>query len=155
MSEKDFIRFFDTALQYFHNNSFQSLNFVFLGGEPLLAFDNYKNIIPQYKNLFPKFNFEIVSNLTILSDEILRWLKNNHIRIAVSLDDLEHSKPFHNGEDTAPCVLGNITKLQKENIQFNICSVVDSAKIKTLIPLANYIKGLNDNVKWLVKHRRL
>ena len=65
-----------------------SLSFEFQGGEPLINFETIKHIIEytKEKNTTKHIEFNLVSNLTLLTDEIAQYLTSNHVRISVSLD---------------------------------------------------------------------
>lgn len=69
----------------------------FQGGEPLLNFDTVRYIIEQGKELnkIHKKNllFSVVSNLTKMDDDILKYLIKNNVGICTSLDG---PKPIHN-----------------------------------------------------------
>ena len=62
----------------------------FQGGEPLLAFDVIKAIVPRAKRKAQakdkNLEIVIVSNLAMLNDEILEYLKAHDIRLSTSLD---------------------------------------------------------------------
>lgn len=57
------------------------------GGEPLLATDQIKNVLSIAKeNKLVVDKFLIVTNFTILTEEQIKLLIDNHIHITVSLD---------------------------------------------------------------------
>jgi His-Xaa-Ser system radical SAM maturase HxsB len=62
----------------------------FQGGEPLLAFDLIKFIVPRAREKAAAkdkhLDIVLVSNLSNLDDDILAYLKANNIRISTSLD---------------------------------------------------------------------
>lgn len=55
----------------------------FFGGEPLLYYPTIKEIVTRYKN---KFRYEIVSNGSLLSEEIVRFLNKYSIKFQLSHD---------------------------------------------------------------------
>jgi His-Xaa-Ser system radical SAM maturase HxsB len=68
----------------------RNLTLEFQGGEPLLAFDSIKAIVPRARekaNVLGK-NLEIVvvTNLANLTDDMLEYLRANDIKISTSLD---------------------------------------------------------------------
>ena len=73
----------------------QSLTFEFQGGEPLLNFDVIKYIVEYTKEQNSKKNieFSLVSNLTLLTDEIAEFICENNIGLSTSLDG---GKTVHN-----------------------------------------------------------
>ena len=62
----------------------------FQGGEPLLNFKIVKYIIEisEWKNIFKKKNLEFVicTNLTLINEKMLKWLKGHKIYISTSID---------------------------------------------------------------------
>ncbi|GHV51341.1 hypothetical protein AGMMS49579_06450 [Spirochaetia bacterium] len=83
--------------------------------------------------------FGILSNLTILTDDMIEWLVKNKIGIQVSLDDLEQSKPLNTGENSASLVLKNIERLKEAKVSFTINTVFDYSKTKSLKKLIDYV----------------
>ena len=107
----------DIALQ----SSSDYLDFEFQGGEPLLNFEVIKYIVEYSKDVSDKhINYSIVSNLTLLTDEMIEFIKNNNISISTSIDgnELVHNlnRPYNDGRGTYSDVLKSIEKLRKENI---------------------------------------
>ena len=72
------------------------------GGEPFMVFDTWREF-PLYmkKVLGGNFNAGIISNFTLLNDEIVRYLVENNIGCGVSLDGTIHSKVDINGNSTS------------------------------------------------------
>ena len=68
----------------------------FSGGEPLLQFDFIKNAVSyltrSYSSL--KFEFRILTNATLLNDNIVDFLQKNDFRVHLSIDGLadEHAR---------------------------------------------------------------
>jgi len=69
----------------------------FQGGEPLLNFKIVKYIVEyaEWRNLFKKkqLEFVICTNLTLITEDILEFLKKHHVSISTSLDG---PKDLHN-----------------------------------------------------------
>jgi len=69
----------------------------FQGGEPLLSFETVKYIIEyaEWCNIFKKkdLQFVICTNLTLITDKMLRYLKGHRVYISTSLDG---PKGLHN-----------------------------------------------------------
>lgn len=100
----------------------QNLTIEFQGGEPLLKFETIKTIIEYVnskeinnKNIY----FSLVSNLTLLNDEMLSFFKKNNVTISTSLDGDKFLQSInrkssikHNFE----LLKNNIIRLQNNNI---------------------------------------
>lgn len=99
-----------------------SFNIEFLGGEPMLAWDNIKAVIQyfkEYKESDLHVNFTITTNGTIINDELIEYLKNYPINFAISLDGHPFANQFRtfksNGENTYDKVVENIKILLENN----------------------------------------
>ena len=85
-----------------------SIKIEFQGGEPLLNFNMVKYIIEQAegKNTFKKRNLEFVicSNLSLMTEDMLKYLKKHNVYISTSLDGSSflHNKnrPLQGGQDS-------------------------------------------------------
>jgi len=66
------------------------INIEFQGGEPLLRFDTVKYIIEYAKDMNKKYNkslrLSLVSNMTMMSEEKLKYLMDNLVGMCASLD---------------------------------------------------------------------
>ncbi len=69
----------------------------FMGGEPFLAFDLIKQIVEYVKTEYWERNvyFKIVTNGTLVNDEIKKWISDNIIRLHVTLS-LDGKRNTHN-----------------------------------------------------------
>jgi His-Xaa-Ser system radical SAM maturase HxsB len=88
----------------------------FQGGEPLLNFKIVKYIIEyaEWKNLFAKkrLEFVICTNLTLINESTLKYLKKHHVYISTSLDgpkDLHNrNRPLQDTDDSYDIVVEKI-----------------------------------------------
>ncbi len=72
---------------------------IFFGGEPLL---NYKQMKKICENLaFKTENFYMVTNGTILNDEVVQLIKNYKIITTISYDGVNDINDLHRGDGTA------------------------------------------------------
>jgi uncharacterized protein len=63
----------------------QSFNVHFYGGEPLLQFDVIQQIIAKLKNI-SNINFTMITNGTLITNEVLAYLNENEVGVCVSWD---------------------------------------------------------------------
>lgn len=100
------------------------LSFEFQGGEPLLNFDVIKFIVEytKSKNVSKIIDFNVVSNLTLLTDDIATYIKENNIGVSTSIDgdQLLHdqNRRYRTGQGTYSDVLRGIEILQKHGIVY-------------------------------------
>lgn len=99
------------------------LAFEFQGGEPLLNFETVKHIV-EYAESNKKdkvIEYNIVTNLTLLTDEMLDFFENNNVGISTSLDGPIYlhniNRPFINGSGTYNTLLQSIEKVKKRGIK--------------------------------------
>jgi His-Xaa-Ser system radical SAM maturase HxsB len=88
----------------------------FQGGEPLLNFGIIKYIIEkaEWTNIFKKKNLEFVicTNLTLLDDKMLKWLKGHKVYISTSIDGTKElhnlNRPLHDIDNSYDLVTDKI-----------------------------------------------
>lgn len=83
-------------------------------------------------NLIP--DFSIVTNATLITEEIAVWMRENHFhRVTVSLDSVREAhdlqRPFVNGSGSYDCVLKGIENLKRVGIDFSIRSTVTNLSV--------------------------
>lgn len=91
----------------------------FYGGEPLLNFSLIKGAIEYCAQIGKKnkinFHFLLATNGTLLNEERGRYLIDNGVDIAVSLDGersvQDTQRPFFDGRGSYEAVMGNISRL--------------------------------------------
>lgn len=109
----------DIALQ----SPAQYLNFEFQGGEPLLNFDIIKHIVfyAEANKGSHEISYNVVTNLTLLTDEILEFFMEHNFGISTSIDGPEFvhdtNRPFKEGSGTYTKVLDSIKKIQSKGIR--------------------------------------
>lgn len=112
------------------------------GGEPLLAFDKWKLHIAYFLNYAGEKGFvSLITNLTILTDEMLNFMKTYDVGFGISLDSLKYSKPFADGSSSSSRVIKNIDRLIKHrgNKNLDISTVIDDKSFDDICDLAHWI----------------
>ena len=108
----------DVALQ----SPLSYLEFEFQGGEPLLNFEIIKYIVQYSKKKAKdkKINYSVVTNLTLLTEEMLHFFVENNIGISTSLDGDAYThnmnRPFRIGGNTFSEVYNKICYLKEQGI---------------------------------------
>lgn len=124
----------DIALQSPANN----LQFEFQGGEPLMNFEIIRFIVDYSKEKggSKDIRYSIVSNLTMITDEMIEYIIENDIEISTSLDgpDILHNvnRPYKNGGGTYLDVKKRIRLLREKGI--NIGAIQTTTKDSLLYP---------------------
>ncbi|MFD3158747.1 His-Xaa-Ser system radical SAM maturase HxsB (plasmid) [Haloimpatiens sp. FM7330] len=145
----------DIALQ----STSKHLSFEFQGGEPLLNFDTLKHIVEYTKqkniNQEKQISFNLVSNLTLLTEDIMEFLINNNVNICTSIDGNStvhnYNRPMNN-KPTLYITQNNMELINKEYLNRNINRKVGAIETTTKKSLSypkqiidQYIKlGINN-----------
>lgn len=101
----------------------QSLCFEFQGGEPLVNFKIIKHIVEYAEEHKEKHDiaYTVVTNLTLLDDEILDFFIRYNFGISTSLDgnELIHNsnRPYIDGKGTFLKVLESVDRIRKAGLQ--------------------------------------
>jgi radical SAM protein with 4Fe4S-binding SPASM domain len=135
----------DSILEYIvtANNPDTLIDIVFFGGEPLLNFSIIKYVVNKTKSYENKFSFSITTNGTILSTEIIEFVKKNNITVLFSLDGNEQDsklRRFKNGTPSFKQVINNVNILKK-HISFQIRSTI-SCENESLLETIKFLEDL-------------
>ena len=104
----------------------KELSFEFQGGEPLTAFEVIKHIVEYSKPLAESKNkhisYNLVSNVTLLNEDIADFLKENKINVSVSIDgdcNLHNlNRPLVNGSGSYDGLETGLKILEKHNLEY-------------------------------------
>jgi len=145
---------FDTAVSIINQNlrdfhADEPWMISYFGGEPFLNFKLIKEIDvflkQQYPQLYERLTYSIITNGTIINDEIRRWLFDHReiVRFQLSLDGFQEmhdrNRPMVNGE-------GSFSKIDLDFFK----SLNQGLFINTVIsPLS--IPMLSDGIKWMAE----
>ena len=111
----------------------------FFGGEPFLNFEVMKLITESVKDKVEFFS--VTTNLSILSNEITEFIKNNDFSLMISLDGIkashDASRVFADGTGTFSTVAGNLKSLSQKLKK-------DSISIAKTLTVKNYMNLFDD-----------
>jgi sulfatase maturation enzyme AslB (radical SAM superfamily) len=99
-----------------------SFGIEFLGGEPMMAWDNIRNTVIYVTNEYPNLDvdFTITTNGTIINNELIDMLKTERVHFAISMDGHPLANMFRvfkgTGTNTYNTVVRNIEALHKAGI---------------------------------------
>ncbi len=116
-----------------HSKNSPTVNFSFYGGEPLLRFNFIKECIAYAKERGEgkKITFNMTTNGTLLTDEIIKFMKDNEVSLLISMDGPKEihdkNRVFSNGMGSFDKIMNNIDEIKvkfpeyvEKNIGFNI-----------------------------------
>ena len=130
----------------------KELNFEFQGGEPLSNFEIIKYIV-EYTNSVNKektIQYSLVSNLSLLTDEMIEFFKKYNVSISTSLDGHEllhnYNRPLSNYPNTYKLLGKTIAKLKENNIPYGAIQTTTKKSLKYPQEIINEYreKGLNN-----------
>lgn len=113
----------------------------FQGGEPLLNFPVIKAIIEYCKSSSSKkhIQYSLVSNLTVLTDEMLEYLILHKVSISTSIDgnQLLHNKnrPLASGDDSFNLALSKLKHIAQHN--YHVGAIETTTRLS--LPFSNEI----------------
>jgi uncharacterized protein len=147
MTEDNLKYILDECIKIYNDRIVRKFKINLSGGEPLLVFDMFKDITYYYKKKYPKiFHFTSVSNGTIITNEIIKWIKevlDNHF--CISIDDTTFSKPI-NGFSSSELQIENILRLKQEKIRVSALSVLN--KQSSMLNLAKF--AIENFIHWRI-----
>lgn len=102
-----------------HSIDSPDINIGFYGGEPLIEFPLMKQVVEYSKKKFygKNLTFNITSNGTLLSDEIILYMQENNVSLLVSLDGPQEvndlNRVFADGSGTYQAVIQRIERIRE------------------------------------------
>lgn len=117
------------------------------GGEPLLYWKLWKNEMRELKARLESVNCKLkvalLTNLVLLSEDIIEWILNDDIEISVSFDGIESyqdkSRHFNDGRGSFNIVNNNLLKLMDYEIYPFIMTVVSDSNADGLPMLSRFL----------------
>ncbi|MEK6690997.1 MAG: His-Xaa-Ser system radical SAM maturase HxsB [Nitrospirota bacterium] len=114
----------------------KSIKIEFQGGEPLLNFETIQYIIEYAKSQAAlkrqKIEFVVCTNLTLVTDEMLKYFADNNILLSISLDGPEHvhnyNRHYRDGSGSHEDVLRYLDKARKYIKPENISALMTTTK---------------------------
>lgn len=121
------------------------------GGEPLTQFKSWRAFILEARRTLNDLgcilDISFITNLTILTDEILEFSKEHHISYGVSLDGVEvhhdANRTFRSGAGSFRIVDSNLRKLLAHTITVSTSTVVSNTNLEGLPDLTRYLIDLD------------
>ena len=140
-------RFIEKIVETAQNRNLKHIQLRFAGGEPLLKFSLWKSEIPELKQRLDDVNCKleigILTNLVALNDNIVEYIKNNSISVAVSIDGIGmyHNKTRHfiDGKGSFEIIDKNIGVLINNGINPTLMTVVSNSNLEGLGLFTRYV----------------
>jgi len=147
-------------LQTVINRKLKTVKIRLSGGEPLLFFNTWKSFVKSLFEKFEKINCKlhvsVLTNLTILNDDIISFAKQYNIGFGVSVDGYEgyHDKTrkFISGEGSFEIVSKNLLVLTNNRINVSVSTVVSDYNMEGLPELTKHLIKLNLPFRYSIVH---
>lgn len=132
-------------------------NFNFYGGEPFIEFNKLQKSIIYLKNIHGnKVNVTVTSNGTLITDEIIDFLKKENITIAISIDGPkeihDENRRYQNGKGSFEDVFKLIKKLHNKHNKYFTKRVAFSIVITRATNPRELLDFFNENAYLFNKH---
>lgn len=129
------------------NKGIRHIRLRLAGGEPLGQFNVWKTFIPEARAILAEVGCRLdvgfVTNLTMLSDEIIAFSKEHGIGYGVSLDGVEQlhdaTRSFQSGCGSFGIVDANLRKLIAAGVPVSVNTVVTNLNLIGLPDLTRYL----------------
>lgn len=147
----------DQLIEIAKANSLKRIDLKLAGGEPLLALDLLEFIVDYVKQFDIEIKIFIITNGSLVTPKIVKFLKKNKVMVAISLDGLQkyHDKQrvFANGNGTFKSVMKGINtfiklKYPKEWMIINI--VVSKYNVDGLYEVTQFLLKNKFNFSYLL-----
>lgn len=111
----------------------------FFGGEPLIDFEEISIFVPELLKEFEKRKIEypkisMITNLVLLTDEMVAFLDQYNIKVAISLDGGKEindlSRIGYTSESVYDLVMKGVERLKKHNIKFMLQATINRNHLK-------------------------
>jgi len=150
---KDFIsketieKLCDKIIEITQKKQLKKVSLRLAGGEPFMKFKLWQpyllTLLEKLKDLDCNLHITFLTNLVLLNDEIINFIRENQFGIGVSLDGIDkfqnNTRHFENGNGSFEIVSKNIKRLINNNVDFGIMSVVSNANLDGLEELTKFI----------------
>lgn len=149
------------ALEKFSNYLKESNNIgkvVFYGGEPLIKWDIIKKCILETKNKKYPIIFSIITNATLLSEEMINFLKRNKVNVGISIDgprklNDKNRKYIIDNKSVYDDVFNKIELLKKHKCDFGLSITISNEILNNQDEIISWLKecGVN-NISYNMLH---
>lgn len=147
MSDEVYDKFYEKIIQLVKDKGIRKVTLRMAGGEPVTRFSQYKNFLEKLKEnlkaLDCKLEISFLTNLTILTDDFLSFVKKHKCGITVSIDGLKEyndlNRIYANGDGTFEKIEANLDVLKKNNIGVFVNIVIAEQNLAGILDLTKYL----------------
>ena len=139
----------EKGIQFFRRNidNDRVSTIIFYGGEPFLNFEIMKYIVNRTKELGMRLEYKVVSNGSIMNTEIVDFIKENNIVIAISVDGLENTNNLmridHNGNGTFTKTNETLSTFSENGVVFGLSCTISRHNMNNMDEIVTVLEKYN------------
>lgn len=139
--------FISDYIVYIKKEGIQEATIIFYGGEPIITWDKIEYFISKTKD-YGLFNYIIITNGTLLSEEMLTYAESNNIQIAISIDGPKNVTDKYrkyidsSNRSVYDIVMSNLMKIKSRKIKYNLSITISNA----------VLENQEEFIDWMVKN---
>ncbi|MBR1883334.1 MAG: radical SAM protein [Clostridia bacterium] len=136
-------------LEYLDNEEIESPQIVFYGGEPLINWRVVKKVIEYISSQNANIKFSIVTNGTLINDEIVNFISNYNIDVGISVDGPklinDKNRIFRKSPENSVYedVIKKLELFNKKDIPYNLSITISENLIDKKDEVISWIKKSN------------
>lgn len=147
MSNEIYDKFYEKIIELVKARGLRKVTLRMAGGEPLTRFSYYKSFLEKLKAdlklLECKLEIAFLTNLTILTDEFIEFVKKHKCGITVSIDGLKEyndvNRIYANGNGTFDKIEKNLDILKEHKIGVFVNIVIAEQNLAGILDLTKYL----------------
>lgn len=134
----------EKIVRYINNE--RKINFIWHGGEPLLAGSNFFNEIIKYSKQFNHSKIEhcIQTNGSLLTNDLLKYCSENNVAVSLSFDGPENihdlNRKDKDGLGTHNRTMGALEKIKEAGLTAGCVCVLHKQNVNRIEELYNFFK---------------
>ena len=142
-------------LEHCRRFQIKKVNVKFAGGEPLMVIPTIERIVSMLRNSLNPIgvstSFGVITNGTLVSPEIARFLKENKFWVSVSLDgvgDFNAARAYLDGSPSFKEVLKGISTLLNNGIRPRVLTVISNENLEGISSLIELVGSMGLSVSF-------
>ncbi len=139
----------DKYINYLNDNpDIKQPQIIFYGGEPFINYSVMKTIVNYAKSKNSNIFFSLVTNATLIDDDIIHFLKDNNINVGISIDGpqkINDANRVFRGSDRSVYeqVINTVEKFKANDLNFGLSITISKDLLEHKQDYFNWIKTLN------------
>lgn len=137
----------DKYVNYLKEHDLKKAEVILYGGEPLVNWITVKWIIEYINSFKMDIEISIVSNATLMDDETIQFMNNNHVKIGISLDGPKEINDINriyrnNNKSVYDRVFKTIQLLREQSVEFGLSITISEDFIDNKERVLEWLKTI-------------